>query len=212
MKYFKSPFSKWVLPVRLAGLGIVLLGFAQIVLASDAAGIVVAVIGSAVWQAGMALEKRSPLFQLLNSTPVRHLMRTKRTNIPSSWTVAKAYERLSFPSERTFFVTTQDGYESGIALPEQLRELSEDKADDRVLGQIAQPISYVDAIRDIDPLLTAFDHMERHRNNYVTVLDGREYLVGVVTKKQLAKFIANADAGCLNLPSRPTEPEYRKAA
>jgi hypothetical protein len=62
-------------------------------------------------------------------------MRTERINIPSWWTAVKVLERLSFSSSRTFFITIHDGYESGIALPEQLREASEDDARYLSLGQ-----------------------------------------------------------------------------
>ena len=89
--------------------------------------------------------------------------------IPSSWTVAKARDRFSCPTEEAFFVTTQDGYESGIALPEQLREFLESEASQLLLGQTARAIRYVDAIRDIDPLFVALNYMERHRSDYVIV-------------------------------------------
>ena len=132
--------------------------------------------------------------------------------IPSSWTVAKVRDRFSCPTEEAFFVTTQDGYESGIALPEQLREFSESAASRLLLGQIARAIRYVDAIRDIDPLFAALNYIERHRSDYLTVLDSREYIVGVLRRKQLAKFLGNKDASRLNLSSRSIESEYRKAA
>ena len=75
----------------------------------------------------MYSETHSPRMQMSGSTNDSEV-------IPSSWTVAKVRDRFSCPTEEAFFVTTQDGYESGIALPEQLREFSESEVDEMFYG------------------------------------------------------------------------------
>jgi CBS domain-containing protein len=186
----RSATSKWVLPVQLIGLGIGLIGFLQIIAASDERGIVVAVIGSLIWQGGTLLKERSPLFRLLSTTPARDVMRTERVEVPCWLKVGKVAEQLSASKDQSFFVTMQDGHESGITLPEQIRTASEDDSHYMPVGQFAQQISYVDSIRDDESLLASLTRMERGRHDYVPVLDDREHLVGVVTRVELAKFLS----------------------
>ena len=112
-----SSFSRWVLPVRLIGLATGLLGLSIVVVEAGATGIVVAVVGFLVWQAGTLLEERSTEFRRLNGTPARDVMLTERIDVQSWLKVARVRERFLDASEQTFFVALQDGYESGIVLP-----------------------------------------------------------------------------------------------
>lgn len=188
MRYLNpsSPFSKWVLPARLVGLGIGLFGFLRVVAAADAFGILISVARSIVWQCGTFLEERSPEFRVLNSTLARDVMRTGRIDVPGRLKVAKL--RLPPSNPRTFFVALQDGYESGILLPEQLHAVSEDEAHHLNVAIVASPISYVDSIRGDDSLLTALMGMERSRRDHVVVLDWRERIAGVVTRNEIASI------------------------
>jgi hypothetical protein len=185
-----SSFSKWAPPLRLLGLLIGLFGFMQITIDSDPAGIVVGVIGSLVWQAGMLVEECSPpRFRILSTTTACDAMRSERIDIPGWWRVVTVHERFPTLSDQAFFVVIQDGYESGIALPEQLAEVRADDARYLPVAQIAKAISYVDAIRDDTLLLSAFSALEQRRRDYVPVLDAREHIVGVVTRKELADVL-----------------------
>jgi hypothetical protein len=184
-------FSQWVLPVRCIGLVICVVGFGRIVHSSDAMGILVAAIGSLVWQAGTLLKERSPFFRLVSTTLAREVMRTKRLDLPGHLIVAKLWERLGGLSEEMFFVTTQDGYQSGIVVSEQLCTMSRDDGHYMSVAQVAQPISCAESIRDDDSVLAALTEMERHRRDYVTVLDRYERLVGVLTRKEVARLVAS---------------------
>jgi hypothetical protein len=188
MRYLNpsSPFSKWVLPARLVGLGIGLFGFLRVVASADAFGILISVVGSIVWQCGTFLEERSPEFRVLNSTLARDVMRTGRIDVPGRLKAAKL--RLLSSQPGTFFVAMQDGYESGILLPEQLHAVSEDEAHHLTVAIVASPISYVDSIRGDDSLLTALMGLERSRRDHVVVLDWRERIAGVVTRNEIASI------------------------
>ena len=183
-----SSFNRWVLPVRLIGLATGLLGLSFVVVAAGATGIVLAVVGSLIWQAGTLLEKRSAEFRRLNGTPARDVMLTERIDVQNWVKVAKVRERFLDANEQTFFVTLRDGYESGIVLPAQLRAVSEEDARYLPVGQVAQAISDISSIREDDSLLAAFEEMARHRLLYLTVLSLSERLVGVVTSKDIASF------------------------
>jgi CBS-domain-containing membrane protein len=77
---------------------------------------------------------------------------------------------------------------------------------------VAQPVSYIDRVRDNDSVLAAYEGMKRRRREYVAVLDGREHVVGVVTRQQLAQFLRDEVTGRLNLSFQSTRAEYRKVA
>src|SRR5688572_7162729 len=79
--------------------------------------IVIAIIGSLVWQVGTALEERSSLFRRLDKTPVGNIMRTERLPVPSWWTLAKVRRQFATSGKLRFLVTMPDGFESGVALP-----------------------------------------------------------------------------------------------
>ena len=183
-----SSFSRWVLPVRLIGLATGLLGLSIVVVEAGATGIVVAVVGFLVWQAGTLLEERSTEFRRLNGTPARDVMLTERIDVQSWLKVARVRERFLDASEQTFFVALQDGYESGIVLPAELRAVSEEDARYSPVGQVTQAIRDISSIREDDSLLVAFEEMERQCLPYVTVLSLSERLVGVVTSKDIARF------------------------
>jgi hypothetical protein len=175
----------------LIGLGIFVFGFLRVVAAADALGILVGVAGSIVWQCGTFLEERSPEFRALNSTLARDVMRTGRINVPGWLKVGKLREQLPASNGGTFFVTIQDGYESGIVLPEHLQAVSDDEARYLPIGQVARPISFVDSIRGDDSLLTALVAMDRYWRDYVLVLDRRERIAGAVTRNEIAGATKN---------------------
>src|SRR5688572_23858107 len=110
MRYLRSPFCKWVMPVRLVGVVIVLYGFARIFTATDAAGIAIALLGSLVWQGGILLEEQSSSFQLLRNMSVGKLMKAHRIAVAGSWPLAKVRTSLPAIDDESFFVTMQDGY------------------------------------------------------------------------------------------------------
>jgi hypothetical protein len=118
MRFLQSPFSKWVMPLRLAGGAIILCGLIRIVAAPDFTAIAVAVGGSLVWQAGTLLEERSPLFRRLEDTPVNGVMRPCLIPVASWWTLAKMRSQFPTVDDQSFFVTTENGYLTGVALPE----------------------------------------------------------------------------------------------
>src|SRR5687768_2841038 len=127
MRYLRSPFCKWVMPARFVSLIIILYGFARIFVVTDFSGIGIALLSSLVWRAGTLLEERSSSFQLLRSMSVAKLMRAQPIAVSSSWTPAGV--RVNFPAldDGSFFVTIQDGYLSGIVLPEWIHGVSKDE-------------------------------------------------------------------------------------
>ena len=62
--FLSSLFSRWVLPLRLIGVATTLLGLSFVVLAADAAAIVIAVLGALIWQAGTLLKSARPGFDV----------------------------------------------------------------------------------------------------------------------------------------------------
>ena len=194
MRYLRSPFCKWVMPVRLVSLAIVLYGFARIFAATDPAGIAIALVGSLLWPAATLLEERSSTFQLLQSMFVGKLMRAHLIAVAGSWTLAKV--RVNFPAidDESFFVTMQDGYLSGIVLPEWVYDVSNDEARHQTMAVVAHPITFVDAVRQEDTVLTAFGLMERLRRDHLPVTDLREKFVGVITREQIAQRLLNGAA------------------
>ena len=49
--FLSSPFSRWVLPLRLIGLATTLVGLSYVIVAADATAIVITVVGAIIWQA-----------------------------------------------------------------------------------------------------------------------------------------------------------------
>jgi CBS domain-containing protein len=88
----------------------------------------------------------------------------------------------------------QDGYKSGIVLPEWVYPVSIDEARNQTMAVIEHPITFVEAVRQQDTLLTAFNLMERRRRDHLPVVDFREKLVGVITREQISKRLLSASA------------------
>ena len=143
----KNPFNPWTLPTRCFAAVIMAYGFSRILMTADAAGIVIAVVGSLVWQVGTALEERSSLFRRLDKTPVGSIMRIDRFPVPSWWTLAKVRKQFAAFGKLRFLVTMHDGFESGVALPQQVLAINEPEAPFVPIGVLAQPISRVNAVR-----------------------------------------------------------------
>jgi hypothetical protein len=207
-----SRFNRFVLPARLIGLGIVLLGLLRIAAAADLLGILIAVGGSIVWQCGTFLEERSPGFRALNSTLARDAMRTQRIDVPGWLNVRDLRERSLGSIGDTFFVCMHDGYESGIVLPEHLETVSDREARYLRVGEAATPISYVDSIRDDDKVFTALTAMDRHGRDYVAVLDRHAQLKGIVTRNAIAGTTRDQSIQPLLIPAVPSEHSRAKAA
>jgi CBS domain-containing protein len=74
---------------------------------------------------------------------------------------------------------------------------------------VAHPITFVDAVHQQDTVLTAFNLMGRLRRDHLPVVDLREKLVGVITRKQIAqRLLGGPPAGSTkdtHLQARPTE-------
>jgi signal-transduction protein with cAMP-binding, CBS, and nucleotidyltransferase domain len=181
-----SRFNKIVSPVRFIGLGIAVLGLLRIAAAADLLGLLIAIAGSIVWQCGTFLEERSPGFRALNSTLARDVMRTERIDVSASLNVQNLRQRLLGSIGDPFFVCMQDGYESGIVLPEHLETISDTEARYLRVGEVAMSVSSVDSIRDDDTVFTALMAMDRYGRDYVLVLDRDEQLQGVVTRNAIA--------------------------
>lgn len=194
MGLLRSPFCKWVLPARLVGTAIVIYGFARVFVAADLAGIVIAVAGSLVLQAASLLEERSSRFQRLENISVTGLMKSDSIPVPSWWTLTKVRAQFPATNDRSFFVTMQDGYLSGIVLPEWIYGVSNDEARCLSMAHVAQPIQYLDAVRQHDSASVAFDLMELLGRHHLPVTDVRENLIGVITGEQIAGFLRDGAA------------------
>jgi hypothetical protein len=191
MRHPRSPFCSWVLPVRLAGSAIILFGFLYLLVALDFVGIAVVLFGSFTWQAGTLLEERSPSFLLLQKLSVGQLMRSSPIAVGSSWTIARVRATFDVIDDKSFYLTMQDGYLSGIVLPEWICSVSNGEARRQTMAVVAHPVTLSDAIRQRDTVLDAFTLMERLRRNQLSVKDERDQLVGVITREQIANVLSD---------------------
>jgi len=194
MRFLHSPFSNWVMPLRLAGGAITVYGLIRMMAVADFTAIAMAVAGSLVWQAGTLLEERSPLFLRFANTPVSKVMRSRFVPVASWWTLAKMRSQFPTIDDQSFFVTTENGYLTGVALSEWIWGASNDEARYRRMEEISRPIEYVDAVRQDDTALAAFSRMKLLRRNHLSVTDARETLVGVITREQIADFLHGSAA------------------
>jgi Mg/Co/Ni transporter MgtE len=116
-------------------------------------------------------------------------MKAHPVSVNSEWTVAQTRTHLRAINSKSFFVTHQDGYLSGIVLPEWLDEIPDKKIRYVPMSTVARPISWVNAVRKSDTALTALKHMDLLRSNYLAVTDLNENLVGVITRENIASVI-----------------------
>lgn len=106
----------------------------------------------------------------------------------------------------------QDGYESGIVLPERLEAVSDTEARYLSVGEVATRISYVDSIRGDDTAFTALGAMDRYGRDYVVVLDGHEQVQGVVTRKAITGTTRDQKIEPVLISSVRSEDRRAKAA
>jgi CBS-domain-containing membrane protein len=62
------------------------------------------------------------------------------------------------------------------------------------MEEISRPIDYVHAVRRDANVLQAFSHMRSLGRDYLSVIDSRETLVGVITREQITHFADNSEA------------------
>jgi CBS-domain-containing membrane protein len=161
-------------------------GFIRIVTATDVSGIAIGFLGALAWPAATLIEEHSPLFKRLTAAVVRQAMATKPVVVPSWWRIIDVRKRFDNLGTDSFFVVSQNGRTIGVALPETVRRVPSEEARYRSVGEVAHPISYVDAVRPQDPLLEAFNRLDSPRLEYVAVVDERGTLIGVVNRKHIS--------------------------
>jgi CBS-domain-containing membrane protein len=161
-------------------------------LTPDLTMLALALLGSLFWQAGTAVEEHSARFRRLEGTPIGDIARTRSLTVPS-WTSVARF-RIQHPAvgRDTFIVTRDDGYDVGVVTPEDLYSLPTDEAVYVPVGQIAQPISSIDAFRLDDPVLEVFLWFHRTGRAILSVLDNNNALTGIVTRSDVAQCLNNA--------------------
>ena len=86
-------------------------------------------------------------------------------------------------------ITTEAGYDAGIVMPETIRHGAHGSSGRSTVGELAKPISYVDALRPGDPVLDAFLHFRKWDDEFLLVLDRRDSVAGVVTRADLNRWL-----------------------
>ena len=186
-----SPFSVWVLPFRVAGVVVFLYAFIRMLVTPDLTMLGVAIVASLLWQAGTAIEEHSALFRRSEGTPIRDITRTRSLKAPSWISVARFHREHPVVGWGTFITTTEDGYDAGVVTPEEIYSVSANEAPYVSLGQLAKPISYVDALRFEDPILGAFLGFRSKSPAVLSVLDTRGALGGIVTRSDVDHWLNN---------------------
>jgi Mg/Co/Ni transporter MgtE len=166
-----------------------LYGFIRTVTGPDAVGIGIVLLGAVVWQTATVINERSPLLRRLAAVSVRHTMATTRTSVPAWWKISSIRKRLGDLDPNSFFLVTRDGYTSGVALPDDVYQVSREDAGKLSIGQLAHPIGYLDAVRPEDALLEAFTILGAPRLAHVPVLDERGALVGIITRRHIEGYL-----------------------
>jgi hypothetical protein len=209
-----NPFSAWVLPLRLLGIAAFLYAFVRLLVTPDLTLIVVAIIGSLLWQAGTAAEEHSPLYRRLESTAVREIMRTRPIRVRSWIPILRFKSEHPNLSSTVFIVTVRDGYDTGVSTPEELSLVSDEAVRYTSVGQFAHPLSYVDGLRPDDPVLEAFLRFRRTDAGFVPVLGEGEVLAGVIARHDLDEWLKNRAraAGPLHLVLAENETIEKKLA
>ena len=95
------------------------------------------------------------------------------------------------PGSTVFIVSVQDGYDAGIATPEELSLVSDEAARYTSVGRLAHPLSHVDGLRPDDPILEAFLRFRRSDAAFVPVLGEGEVLAGVIARHDLDAWLKN---------------------
>jgi hypothetical protein len=189
MSLFVSPFSPWVLPLRVVGVAVFLYAIFRMFAAPDLTLLVIALIGSLLWQAGTVAEERSRLYRRLHSTPVKDIMRTLPVRARSWIPVLRFRSDHPALGPDAFIITTQDGYDAGVLTPEELSAVPNELARDTPLAHLARPLSYVQALREDDPALEAFLELKRTQDAFLPVLKGGGALTGIVTAQHIDRWL-----------------------
>ena len=184
-----NPFSALVLPLRVFGVAAFLYAFVRILAAPDLTSIVIAILGSLLWQAGTAAEEHSHLYRRLESTTLGQIMRTRPVRVPS-WMPDSQF-RSEHPDIGTdnFIVMTQDGYDAGIVTPGEMNHVPDGALSYSAVGQIAHPLSYVHALRPEDSVLEAFLDFRRSGHVFLPILNRRDALAGIVTAQDVHRWL-----------------------
>ena len=191
MRTKANPFSALVLPLRLLGAAVFLYAFLRMLATPELTLIAIAVIGSLLWQAGTAAQETSPLYRRLEAVAVKKIMRMRPVRVRSSMSIARFRREHPHLSSDAFIITTQDGYDAGVVMPEAISHGPDESSRHATVGEFAQPISYVDALRLGDPTLEAFMHFRKRDDAFLPVLDRRDALVGVVTPPDLNRWLSS---------------------
>jgi hypothetical protein len=207
MRARANPFSALVLPLRLIGAAVFLYALVRMLATPDLTLIGIALIGSLLWQAGTAAQETSPLYRRLESTEVKTIMRMRPVRVRSSMSIS--HFRREHPHLRAdaFIITTQDGYDAGVVMPEAIGHGSDGDWPVASVGEFARPISYVDALRLSDPILDAFVRFRDRDDAFLPVLDRRDSLAGFVTAPDLDRWVHSNHLPGIQRSTRETSGE-----
>jgi hypothetical protein len=184
-----SPFSRWVLPLRVFGVAVFLFAFVKMLVAPDLTLLVITIVGALLWQAGTAAEEQSALYRRLESTAVKDMMRTLPVRVRSWTSVSRFRNEHAALGGDAFIIATQDGYDAGVLTPEELGRVSDNIAAYTSISQLAHPLTYVDGLRVDDPLLEAFIRLKRGPHALLPILGGGDAVAGVITAQDIERWL-----------------------
>jgi hypothetical protein len=171
------------------GIAVLLYAFVRMLVAPDLTLIVIAIVGSLLWQAGTAVEEHSPLYRRLSSATIKDIMRNQPLRVRSWMSVGWFRSEHADLRPNVFIITTQDGYNAGILTPEELSRVPGEMAQYTSLAQLAHPLGYVHGLRLEDPVLEAFLRFRKSDDTLLPVLDRRDALAGVVTREDADRWL-----------------------
>lgn len=184
-----NPFSALVLPLRLSAVAVLLYSFVTMLTTPDIAVVAVVLVGLCFWMAGTLAQESSALYRRLKSLAAGKIARKRIVRVRSTLSIAEFLKEYPDLGSDAIVITTEAGYDAGIVMPETIRHGAHGSSGRSTVGELAKPISYVDALRPGDPVLDAFLHFRKWEDEFLLVLDRRDAIAGVVAKPDLNRWV-----------------------
>ncbi|MGE5293224.1 MAG: site-2 protease family protein [Solirubrobacterales bacterium] len=170
------------------GLLLIVLGLFTFISGGFVAGIWYFLIGMFIRSAAEMSYRQVLLRRALGGEPISHFMETNPVTVPPTITVRDLVNDYFYRYHHKMFPVSGDGNLAGCITSQQIRDIPREQWEQRSVQDVLVPCSRETTIPPDTDALEALSIMNRTGNSRLMVADG-EHLVGIVTMKDMLKFL-----------------------
>ena len=171
------------------GLGLIVMGFASVILGSGPYGLWWVLLGMFIRFAADASYHQSVLSRILEGKPVSSFMTRNPVSAPADINAQQFLEDWVYKYHHGFFPVLRDGHLVGGIMTKLLKTIPEERLAEHRVSDIMDPCSDANTIDAAAPANEALGKMRDNENGRLMVVDQGK-LVGVLALKDLLRVVS----------------------